>query len=939
MLVALRCEGVDRYIPNLISENSVSICRYTPDDIFALQSFQDIMPTYQKPLFASRMRENYQAYCSTGKSREPYVFSFAFSDPQGKLIPCWCAAHYLGGDTDLHICEFELHNLNMSTLAVPAKEDFPSSPVNTLDSDPMDTATNDSLQSRSQPLFFSPNDLEALDNADDRSLEIVGLATKIQQQFASATIVQDLLDTIVGIVHELTKFHRCMIYKFDANFNGSVEAELIDPKASVDFYKGLHFPSTDIPKQARDLYKINKVRVLFDRAQETARLIARVRSDIAVPLDLTHSYLRAMSPVHLKYLANMGVRSSLSMSLECEGKLWGLICCHSYGPTATRVPFRVRELCYYVGVAASTCLEKILHADKFQGRKILDTLQHYDDPNECITASSSELLKLFDADFGFFVVDGEARTIGKLVSYTEAVTLLKYFYFRRSSTIYSSSCIVKDLTDLDFEPGFQAIAGVMYVPLSMAAPDFVVFFRKDQLKEVHWAGKPALHSKVGVLEPRNSFKKWTEIVRGTSREWTAEQLNMAAMVQLVHGRFIGVWREKQTAINDSRMKRLLLHDASHQVRTPLNAVINYLEMALEKPLDEGTKQILSMSHSASKSLVYVIDDLLHLTGSTSGSLPELEDPFDIKTALEDTIDALRKLTATKKLGLRLVEKPGNARYVRGDPLRFQRAVSNLITNAVKNTAHGDVTVEWTDRVDKSKKCTTRVAVKDTGPGLSERELDDIFQEFEQVPDEDADEFSEPVSPQRDNVLRLGVGLAFVARYVKARNGQLIVASLKGRGSTFTLEVPFIRVDNAAHPMQSINSKDTIIIRRDASPLPNLRLPAKFLAPAAMQQTAFRGPTPEPDDTAMSPPPLASSGGTFAPTPSGDLLVVLMADDNSINVQILEKRLTKLGHRVEVSRDGQECFDAFVENRAKIDFVLMDLNVSPVPPLSRLLRSN
>src|ERR1700759_5213290 len=80
--------------------------------------------------------------------------------------------------------------------------------------------------------------------------------------------------------------------------------------ATKDLYKGLNFPASDIPKQARDLYKINKVRLLYDRDQETARLVCRTLQDMETPLDLTHAYLRAMSPIHLKYLANMAVRSS-----------------------------------------------------------------------------------------------------------------------------------------------------------------------------------------------------------------------------------------------------------------------------------------------------------------------------------------------------------------------------------------------------------------------------------------------------------------------------------------------------------------------------------------------------------------------------------------------------------------------------------------------------
>jgi light-regulated signal transduction histidine kinase (bacteriophytochrome) len=91
-----------------------------------------------------------------------------------------------------------------------------------------------------------------------------------------------------------------MVYQFDQTWNGRVVTELVDPRATRDLYKGLNFPASDIPKQARDLYKVNKVRMLYDRDQETARLVCRTVEDLENPLDLTHSYLRAMSPIHVR---------------------------------------------------------------------------------------------------------------------------------------------------------------------------------------------------------------------------------------------------------------------------------------------------------------------------------------------------------------------------------------------------------------------------------------------------------------------------------------------------------------------------------------------------------------------------------------------------------------------------------------------------------------
>lgn len=525
MLVALkrRAEGV--FIPRIVSENSHQISRYHPAELFAFDSFNKIMPIYQRAMFNSQLRSVRAAYDLKRKEQEPVVFAFSFFDPEGRLVPCWCAAHYLGS-ADLYVCEFELQDYTMHPLTVSREEeeqDSPPQPVDTLGSDYMDAATVSSFVSKSQPVVVNPIAFNPTPGPT-ASFEIVGVATKIQKQFAEATRVEALLDAVVGVVKELTNFSRAMVYQFDQEYNGKVVAELMDPAVSRDVYRGLHFPHTDIPPQARELYMVNKVRVLFDRDQPTSRLVGREPSDIAVPLDLTHAYLRAISPVHLRYLANMEVRSSMSMSLQYDGQLWGLIVCHSYGATAVQVPFSVREMSYFVGLSASTCLEKLLNSDKLQVRRIMDTLNHEKAPNECITASSEELLNLFEADCGFLVIEGEAKTIGRLASYTEALILLRYLFFRRSNRILFSSNIAADFKDMHYPAGFKSIAGVLYIPLSATTDDCVVFFRRNQLREVHWAGKPILlPGDLGRLEPRNSFRKWTEVVEGSSKAWNADQ--------------------------------------------------------------------------------------------------------------------------------------------------------------------------------------------------------------------------------------------------------------------------------------------------------------------------------------------------------------------------------------------------------------------------------
>jgi light-regulated signal transduction histidine kinase (bacteriophytochrome) len=175
-----------------------------------------------------------------------------------------------------------------------------------------------------------------------------------------------------------------------------------------------------------------------------------------------------------------------------------------------------------------------------------------------------------------------------------------------------SQAVTTDFPDLKLSTGLEVIAGLLYVPLSSGGKDFIAFLRKGQPREVHWAGKPL---KQGAehkpsLEPRVSFKAWSQTVAGRSRAWTDEQLETAGVLALVYGKFIEVWRQKETALQSTKLTNLLLSNASHEVRTPLNHIINYLELALNGPLDLDTRDNLQRSHNASKSLLFTINDLL-----------------------------------------------------------------------------------------------------------------------------------------------------------------------------------------------------------------------------------------------------------------------------------------------------------------------------------------
>lgn len=554
-------------------------------------------------------------------------------------------------------------------------------------------------------------------------MQVFDIMSQVQDQLASAPNLDRFLKILVGVVKELTGFHRVMVYQFDASFNGKVVTELVDPSHTMDLYKGLHFPASDIPKQARDLYKLNKVRLLYDRDQETARLVCRSKEDLEFPLDMTHTYLRAMSPIHLKYLGNMAVRSSMSISINAFNELWGLIACHSYGSHGMRVSFPIRKMCRLVGDTVSRNIERLSFASRLQARKLINTVPTDKNPSGYIVASSDDLLKLFDADFGMLSIQGETKIMGKVERSQEALAMLEYLRLRKFTSVLTTQDVTSDFPDLRYQPGFHYIAGLLYVPLSTGGHDFIVFFRRGQVREVKWAGNP--YEKIiqegteNYLEPRKSFQVWHETVLGKCREWSEVQVETAAVLCLVYGKFIEVWRQKEAALQNSRLTRLLLANSAHEVRTPLNAIINYLEIALEGSLDQETRDNLSRSHSASKSLISVINDLLDLTKTEEGNNNLVKDEiFDFQACINEATEPFKKDASRKGIGYQVIEHPGLPKFVYGDQRKVRQAVANVTANAVEHTTTGTVKVECYCTSVEGQRVRIEIVVEDTGKGMS-----------------------------------------------------------------------------------------------------------------------------------------------------------------------------------------------------------------------------
>src|SRR6478609_1020744 len=195
--------------------------------------------------------------------------------------------------------------------------------------------------------------VEAEPAAAQRTEAIGGFDPRLRSsvlRLQNAHDIPSLTATAAEEVRVLTGFDRVMVYRFDADWNGQVVAE--SKREDLESFLGWHYPASDIPAQARRLYTVNWLRFIVDVGYQPVPVVPTCDPISNVPLDMSHAILRSVSPIHIEYLRNMGVRASMSISLVVDGVLAGLIACHHYSD-ARLVPLRVRDTAEYLGYALS----------------------------------------------------------------------------------------------------------------------------------------------------------------------------------------------------------------------------------------------------------------------------------------------------------------------------------------------------------------------------------------------------------------------------------------------------------------------------------------------------------------------------------------------------------------------------------------------------------
>ncbi|MCW2777689.1 MAG: hypothetical protein JWN17_1414 [Frankiales bacterium] len=354
----------------------------------------------------------------------------------------------------------------------------------------------------------------------------------------TATGVTELCDRAATAMKELTSYDRVMVYRFHADEHGEVVAEQCEPDQEA--FLGLHYPASDIPRQARTLYLLNHLRVIADVGYAPSPLVCTA-DDAAEPLDLSQSGLRSVSPLHVAYLQNMGVGATLAVSLFRGTRLWGMVVCHHRTPK--RIDAQMRAACRVLGQLFSLQLVALEHLEHHAYRlqlaevetALVARMTTASSLSDALAAPGPSPVDLTGADGMVARLDGQTVTVGAVPPPDAVERLLDELRVDEDAAMF----VCHDLAGRfpAMAPHRGVAAGVIALPLSAHYVDHVLWFRGETVHEDRWGGDPdkamtrspaSGPDGLEVLTPRLSFDSYRRQVHGQCRPWHSAEVAAAA---------------------------------------------------------------------------------------------------------------------------------------------------------------------------------------------------------------------------------------------------------------------------------------------------------------------------------------------------------------------------------------------------------------------------
>ncbi|VVO29165.1 Phytochrome-like protein cph1 [Pseudomonas fluorescens] len=605
---------------------------------------------------------------------------------------------------------------------------------------------------------------------------------KMLQRLQSAKTLQALYEISVSEIQAMTGYDRVLIYRFEEEGHGQVIAEASAP--SMELFNGLFFPASDIPQQARELYRTNWLRIIPNADYEPVPLLPKLRPDTGQPLDLSFATLRSVSPIHCQYMKNMGVLSSMSISLMKGDKLWGLISCGNREPL--HVPNDLRTTCQTIGQVLSLQISAMEALDiSRQREEKVDALgvlnQAMSNSSDAVFDGLAQcpqvLMDLVQAG-GVAIIEGQQLHRYGNCPEPEQIRALHKWLKDTGQPVFAShhlSAVYPSAAD------YQAVAsGVMAMSLPKPVDNGVLWFRPEVKENIQWSGDPkkplALEkSDTGLrLRPRTSFEIWKVEMAGISTKWSpgdrfaANDLRRSALENDLARQ---VLREQQAV----RARDELVAVVSHDLRNPMTVISMLCGMMQKAFSSDGThtsrrisSAIDTMQQAAGRMNV-LLEDLLDTSKIEAGRYTVRPVPLDVSQIFEEAYSLLAPLALEKGVDLSFNAEPGL--QINADPERLFQVLSNLIGNAIKFTPRqGIIGISAMSNDEEIV-----FSVRDSGEGIAPDQLPHVFDRYWTLTE--------------NNPTGSGLGLYITQGIVKAHGGRIEAQSELGRGSEFRFTVP------------------------------------------------------------------------------------------------------------------------------------------------------
>lgn len=504
-------------------------------------------------------------------------------------------------------------------------------------------------------------------------LELAGPAVDLSkdvesalQAIRNAASLQELGDQTATLFKRIAGFDRAMVYRFDDQGHGEVFAERRNP--DLESYLGQRYPASDIPQIARKLYERNRVRILTDVSDERIPLEPRLNPLTGEDLDMSLCFLRAMSPIHIEYLQNMGVRATLVASIIVGDKLWGLVACHNYSPRFAH--YEVRAICELLAESVAmrvAALESFLHAQaeltvRRIEQRMLEEISRDGDWRSALFDGSPVILQPLNAVGSALLFEGQILTTGEVPGTQQLREIGAWLDAQQPPPVLATASLGRD------EPAFESLAevasGLVAARISSSPGEYLLWFRPARVRTITWGGNPFKPYLVGddpmELSPRRSFEKWHQQVDGTSEPWSPADLTAAKVIGQAISDVVIQFRSVRVLVAQDQ-----LSNVRRQVQSSDYPVIIADPDGQILVTNEAFEQLLQSSHPH-----------LHRISDLPGFF---EDPAELRSLFSTLLGRQRACRGEVQIRSRNAEL--QTLIIRGDPVLIspQRLLGYVVT--------------------------------------------------------------------------------------------------------------------------------------------------------------------------------------------------------------------------------------------------------------------